>query len=148
MEYVNPYDAAAAQYQYERRRSELQSRELEKLTGEVDNSIARLQSNVTRNQPPSNNYVETLPDERANDIPDSARQGRNVRLAQGYAQSGERLTDHVDRLEQQNRQQPVPPQTDEDEYTYEYYYPSDRSGYSRNQFNPTNGGSNNQSGRR
>lgn len=148
VEYVNPYDAAAAQYQYERRRSELQSRELEKLTGEVDSSIARLQSNVTRNQPPSNNYVETLPDERGNDIPDSAPQGRNVRLAQGYAQSGERLTDHVDRLEQQNRQQPVPPQADEDEYTYEYYYPTDRSGYSRNQFNPTNGGSSNQSGRR
>ncbi len=46
VEYVNPYDEAAAKYQYERRRAELQSRELEKLTGEVDSSIAKLQSNV------------------------------------------------------------------------------------------------------
>lgn len=148
VEYVNPYDAAAAQYQYERRRSELQSRELEKLTGEVDNSIARLQSNVARNQPPTNQYVNAAPDERLNDRSGSASNNtRNVRLAQGYTQSCERLTDHVDRLEQQNR---VVTQTtdDDDEYTYEYYYPTDSSRYSPNQFNPTENNSGSRGGRR
>ncbi|MBQ9902722.1 MAG: hypothetical protein IJM51_10140 [Clostridia bacterium] len=149
VEYVNPYDAAAAQYQYERRRSELQSRELEKLTGEVDNSIARLQSNVTRSQPPSNQYVNAAPDERLKDRPSPAQSNtRNVRLAQGYSQSGERLTDHVDRLEQQNRRVPTQTADDDDEYTYEYYYPTDISRYSPNQFNPTDSGRGNQSGRR
>ena len=148
VEYVNPYDAAAAQYQYERRRSELQSRELEKLTGEVDSSIARLQSNVARNQPPSNQYVNAAPDERFKDRADSAPQSRNMRLAQGYAQSGERLTDHVDRLEQQNRRVPTQTADDDEEYTYEYYYPTNTSGYTPNQFNPTDSGRGNQGGRR
>ena len=148
VEYVNPYDAAAAQYQYERRRSELQSRELEKLTGEVDNSIARLQSNVARSQPPSNQYVNAAPDERLNDRSGAASNNtRNVRLAQGYAQSGERLTDHVDRLEQQNR---MVTQTadDDEEYTYEYYYPTDSSRYSPNQLNPTENNPGSRGGRR
>ncbi len=148
VEYVNPYDAAAAQYQYERRRSELQSRELEKLTGEVDSSLAKLQSNVTRNQPPSNQYVNAAPDERLKDRATSAPQSRNVRLAQGYSQSGERLTDHVDRLEQQNRRVPTQTADDDDEYTYEYYYPTDSSRYSPNQFNPTDNGRGYQGGRR
>ena len=148
VEYVNPYDEAAAKYQYERRRAELQSRELEKLTGEVDNSIARLQSNVNRNQPPSNQYVNASPDERIPGMSNAAQQGRNVRLAQGYSQSGERLTDHVDRLEQQNRAAAPQPVEDDEEYTYEYYYPTDRAGFSPNQFNPTDGNAGSQRGRR
>ncbi len=152
VEYVNPYDAAAAQYQYERRRAELQSRELEKLTGEVDNSLARLQSNVNRNQPPSNQYVNASPDEKIPSMSNSAQQGRNVRLAPGYSRSGERLTDRVDRLEQQQQQNrtaaaPQTPESD-DEYTYEYYYPTERSGYSPNQFNPTSSKPTNNGGRR
>ena len=148
VEYVNPYDEAAAKYQYERRRAELQSRELEKLTGEVDNSIARLQSNVNRNQPPSNQYVNASPDERIPGMSNAAQQGRNVCLAQGYSQSGERLTDHVDRLEQQNRAAAPQPVEDDEEYTYEYYYPTDCAGFSPNQFNPTDGNAGSQRGRR
>ena len=148
VEYVNPYDEAAAKYQYERRRAELQSRELEKLTGEVDSSIARLQTNVNRNQPPSNQYVNASPDERIPGMSNAAQQGRNVRLAQGYSQSGERLTDHVDRLEKQNRAASAPPAIDEDEYTYEYYYPTDAAGFTPNQFNPTDRNANSQNGRR
>ncbi len=144
VEYVNPYDAAAAQYQYERRRSELQNRELEKLTGEVDNSLARLQNNVTRNQPPSNQYVDASPDERMSEI--QPPPGRSVRLANG-ARPGERLTDHVDRLEQQSRQNDADTD-DESEYTYEYYYPTDRSRYSLNQFNPTDSSRSDRSNRR
>ena len=149
-EYVSPYDEAAAQYQYERRRSELQSRELEKLTGEVDSSIARLQSNVNRSQPPSNQYVNASPDEKIPSMSNAAQQGRNVRLAPGYSRSGERLTDHVNRLEQQNSAGSAPqsPVDDDDEYTYEYYYPTDRSGFGPNQFNPTNGKPSNNGGRR
>lgn len=147
-EYVNPYDVAAAQYQYERRRSELQNRELEKLTGEVDSSIARLQNSVNRSQPPSNQYVSASPDEKLPAPANESRQGRNVRLAQGYSRSGERLTDHVDRLERQNRDVVQQTADDEDEYTYEYYYPTDRSRYSLNQFNPTEGKPNGQGGRR
>lgn len=147
VEYVNPYDEAAARYQYERRRAELQSRELEKLTGEVDNSIARLQSNVNRSQPPSNQFVNASPDERIPGMSNAAQQGRNVRLAQGYSQSGEKYTDHVDRLEQQNRAAAVEP-VEEEEYTYEYYYPTDRAGFGPNQFNPTDRNSGGQSGRR
>ena len=141
VEYVNPYDEAAAKYQYERRRAELQSRELEKLTGEVDSSIAKLQSNVNRSQPPSNQFVNASPDERIPGMSNAAQQGRILRLAPGYAQSGERLTDHVDRLEQQNRAAAAPPVDDDDEYTYEYYYPTDRAGFGPNQFNPTEGSS-------
>ena len=148
VEYVNPYDAAAAQYQYERRRSELQSRELEKLTGEVDNSLARLQNNVTRSQLPSNQVVNASPDEKIGGRFNPSNQGRNVHLAQGYQQSGERLADHVDRLEQQNRANDSTQTNDNDEYTYEYYYPNDRSRYSLNQFNPTDSSRGNQSGRR
>jgi hypothetical protein len=134
VEYVSPYDAAAAQYQYERRRAELQSRELEKLTGEVDSSLARLQSNVARSQPPSNLRVNASPDEEMREGQSQPQQGRNVRLAQG-----ERITDRVERMEQQNRRSESEPPVEEDEYTYEYYYPTDRSKYSPNQFNPTNG---------
>ena len=148
VEYVNPYDAAAAQYQYERRRSDLQSRELEKLTGEVDSSIARLQNNVTRSQPPSNQYVNASPDEKIPGMSNAAQQGRNVRLAQGYSRSGERLTDHVDRLQQQNLSSAPQTADDDDEYTYEYYYPTDRTKYSLNQFNPNDSKPNNQGGRR
>lgn len=148
VEYVNPYDEAAANYQYERRRAELQSRELEKLTGEVDSSIARLQNNVNRSQPPSNQYVNASPDEKIPTMSNAAQQGRNVRLAQGYAKTGERFTDHVDRLEQQNRAADVLPVEDDEEYTYEYYYPTDRSGFSPNQFNPTEGNPAGNNGRR
>ena len=148
VEYVNPYDEAAAKYQYERRRAELQNRELEKLTGEVDNSLARLQTNVNRNQPPSNQFVNASPDERIPGMSNAAQQGRNVRLVQGYSQSGERLTDHVDRLEQQNRADAPQPVEDDEEYTYEYYYPNDRMNYSPNQFNPTDSGSHYSNGRR
>ena len=149
-EYVSPYDAAAAQYQYERRREELQSRELEKLTGEVDHSIARLQNNVTQNRTPSNEYVATSPDERIGGRQSMQPSGRNVRLAQGYAQSGERLTDHIDRLGQENRaRNQVNPPEEEDEYTYEYYYPNDRSRYDLANFHPGgNQGQNNPGGRR
>ena len=145
VEYISPYDAAAAQYQYERRRAELQSRELEKLTGEVDSSLARLQSNVARSQPPSNLHVNASPDEELREA-QSRPQGMNVRLAQG-----ERIADRVDRAEQQSRRNEPEPPAEEDEYTYEYYYPTDRSKYSLNQFNPTNGsqgGQGSQGGRR
>ena len=154
-EYVSSYDAAAAQYQYERRREELQSRELEKLTGEVDHSIARLQNNVTQNCAPSNEYVATSPDEKIGGRQSFQPNGRNVRLAQGYAQSGERITDHIDRLGQENRaRNQVSPAEEEDEYTYEYYYPNDRSRYDLSNFRPRgsqeqNGsGPNNSGGRR
>ena len=153
-EYVSPYDAAAAQYQYERRREELQSRELEKLTGEVDHSIARLQNNVTQNRTPSNEYVASSPDERIGGRQSMQPSGRNVRLAQGYAQSGERLTDRIDRLGQENlARHQANPSDEEDEYTYEYYYPNDRSRYDLANFHPDgrqgqNSGQNNPGGRR
>lgn len=144
-EYIDPYDTAAAQYQYERRRSELQNRELEMLTGEVDNSIAKLNSNVAQNQPPANEYVSASPDERIGvDSPENS--GMNIRLNQGYIRSGERITDHLDRLEQENRQRNQQSYNDsEDDYTYEYYYPTDRARYNLNQFKPHSGnnGSNN-----
>ena len=37
---------------------------------------------------------------------------------------------------------------DDKEYTYEYYYPTDRAGFSPNQFNPTDGNAGSQRGRR
>lgn len=141
-EYYNPYDAAAAQYQYERRRAELQSRELEKLTGEVDSSLARLQNNVAQTQEASNEYVAVSPDEKIGGRFNPAPSGRNIHLAQGYIQSGERITDHLDRIERESQQynQPEYDDTDEyDDYTYEYYYPTDgRSRYNLNQFDPNN----------
>lgn len=148
-DYYNPYDAAAAQYQYERRRAELQSRELEKLTGEVDNSLARLQNNVTQAQGAANEYVTVSPDEKIGGRFNPAPSGRNIHLAQGYIQSGERITDHLDRIERENQQRNQQEYYDSDEYddyTYEYYYPTDgRSRYNMNQFNPNseNGGSRN-----
>lgn len=135
-EYADPYDTAAAQYQYERRRTELQNRELEMLTGEVDHSLARLNSNVAQNQPPMNEYVSASPDERIG-VGSPEQTGMNVRLNQGYIRSGERITDHLDRLEQENRQRNQQNYDDgEDDYTYEYYYPNDRARYNLNQFNP------------
>ncbi len=131
---VDPYDTAAAQYEYDRRRSELQSRELEKLTGEVDDSIARLGSSVNRNQPPMNEFVTSSPDEQIG-AGQPQPSGMNVRLNQGYIRSGERITDHLDRLEQESRQRDA--QYDnggEDEYTYEYYYPVDGARYDLGQF--------------
>lgn len=135
-EYYDPYDTAAAQYQYERRRSELQNRELELLTGEVDHSIAQLNQNVSQNQHPMNEYVSASPDERIGvDSPDYS--GVNVHLNQGYIRSGERITDHLDRLEQENRQREQNEYDyGEDDYTYEYYYPNDRSRYDLDQFGP------------
>lgn len=134
----NPYDAAAAQYQYERRRAELQNRELEKLTGEVDNSLARLNHNVEQNRAPSNQYVAASPDEKIGGRFNPSPSGRSVRLAQGYTQTGERLTDHIDRLEQENRERNGDnyPSSEDDEYTYEYYYPTDGARYNLNQFRP------------
>ncbi len=148
VQYVDPYDTAAAQYQYERRRSELQNRELEMLTGEVDNSIARLNNNVNQNQPPINEYVSASPDERIGvDSPENS--GMNVRLNQGYIRSGERITDHIDRLEQENRQRNQQNYDDgEEDYTYEYYYPTDRSRYNLNQFNPHSGNHGSNAGKR
>lgn len=140
-DYYNPYDAAAAQYQYERRRAELQSRELEKLTGEVDNSLARLQNNVTQTQGAANEYVTASPDEKIGGRFNPSPSGRNIRLAQGYIQSGERITDHLDRMERENQQQNQQEYDDsDDDYTYEYYYPTDgnRRRYDSNQFNPGN----------
>lgn len=132
--YTDPYDTAAAQYQYDRRRAELQSRELEKLTGEVDDSIARLGSNVAQSRPPMNEFVTASPDERIG-TGQTQPSGRNVQLNGGYIRSGERITDHLDRLEQENRERDAHHDDGgEDEYTYEYYYPSDGSRYDLGQF--------------
>lgn len=139
-EYYDPYDAAAQQYQYERRRAELQSRELEKLTGEVDSSLARLSGNVGQSQGAVNEYVAASPDEKIGGSAPSAPMGRSVRLAPGYMQSGERLTNHINRLEREaaQRSNEVYDESDEyDDYTYEYYYPTDgRMHYNMNQFDP------------
>ena len=139
-EYYDPYDAAAQQYQYERRRAELQSRELEKLTGEVDSSLARLSGNVGQSQGAVNEYVAASPDEKIGGSAPSAPMGRSVRLAPGYTQSGERLTDHINRLEREAAQRGNGGYDEPDEYddyTYEYYYPTDgRMHYNMNQFDP------------
>lgn len=134
----DPYDTAAAQYQYDRRRAELQSRELEKLTGEVDDSLARLGSNVAQNRPPMNEFVTASPDES---IGGGQQQpsGVNVQLNGGYIRSGERLTDHLDRIGQERRDAAMdrngyPGDGGDEEYTYEYYYPSDGSRYDLGQF--------------
>lgn len=155
-EYYDPYDAAAQQYQYERRRAELQSRELEKLTGEVDSSLARLSGSVQQSRGAVNEYVAASPDEKIGGTTPPAPTGRSVHLAQGYAQSGERITDHINRLEREAAQRSNAPQayddTDEyEDYTYEYYYPTDsRPRYSMNQFDPgrRNNGDNQNNGHR
>lgn len=138
-EYVDPYDAAAQQYQYERRRAELQSRELEKLTGEVDNSLARLSGNVAQSQGASNEFVAASPDERIG-VDSPAPTGRNIRLANGYLQPGQRLTDHLAEMEQNARSQNAEVYDEPDEYedyTYEYYYPTDnRVHYNTDRFDP------------
>ncbi len=139
-EYYDPYDAAAQQYQYERRRAELQSRELEKLTGEVDSSLARLSGNVEQSRGAVNEYVAASPDEKIGGNTPPAPTGRSVHLAQGYVQSGERITDHINRLEREAAERSSEVYDDPEEYedyTYEYYYPTDgRTRYSLNQFDP------------
>lgn len=130
---ANPYDTATAQYQYERRRADLQNRELEKLTGEVDSSIARLGNTVAQQRPPSNEYVSASPDEHFGGTPQSS--GVNVRLNQGYVASGQRLTDQISRMEEDKRQR-TQQDYGEDEYTYEYYYPTEQTKYDLRQFHP------------
>ncbi len=139
-DYYDPYDAAAQQYQYERRRAELQSRELEKLTGEVDNSLARLAGSVEQSREAVNEYVSASPDEKIGGTTPASPSGRSIHLASGYIRSGERLTDHLNRLEREasQRQDEAYDESDEyEDYTYEYYYPTDgRARYSINQFDP------------
>lgn len=139
VEYVDPYDSAAQQYQYERRRAELQSRELEMLTGEVDNSLAHLSGNVAQSQSASNEYVAASPDEGIGQEA-LAPSGRNIRLANGYLQPGERLTDHLAAMEQsaRSRNAEVYDEPEEyEDYTYEYYYPTDnRVHYNTDRFDP------------
>ena len=134
----DPYDTAAAQYQYDRRRAELQSRELEKLTGEVDHSLARLGNNVAQNLPPTNEFVTASPDETFRPGQQQPS-GVNVQLNGGYIRSGERITDHLDRIGQERRDAAMngdgyPGEGGDEDYTYEYYYPSDGSRYDLGQF--------------
>lgn len=137
--YADPYNAAAIQYQYERRRAELQNRELEQLTGQVESSLSQIDNSVRSMQMPSNQYVAASPDE-------VQRERRQIAPAQklkpisSNMQSGESLTDHLDRI---NREAQRPSQSNsipeelDDEYTYEYYYPNGtQMNYSPNQFNP------------